>query len=102
LQAKRTVSSPCVATSLSSKVTAATLKIELSGSKKLISALADSLSPETISGKRLTFTVSKKNEGETLLLHFVASDVVSLRAGMNTILRLTLSALNSIEAVKRS
>lgn len=75
------------------------MEIELSGRKKVISALADSLKPEAIRGKRLTLSISTKNHGKTLLLRFDAKDVVSLRAGMNTILRLALSGLKSIQAV---
>ena len=49
-------------------------------------------------GKRLRLIVGEKNNGGTLLLKFSGSDLVSVRAGMNTILRLTLSALKSIRA----
>jgi tRNA threonylcarbamoyladenosine modification (KEOPS) complex Pcc1 subunit len=76
------------------------LTVELDDEKKVISALLKSLQPETIASKRLNFSVSTKNTGRTLLLTFVAEDLVSLRSGMNTILRLVLSALKSIRAIE--
>jgi tRNA threonylcarbamoyladenosine modification (KEOPS) complex Pcc1 subunit len=84
---------------LRSNVKSASLEIHFQASKKIISALVPSLSPEMIKSKRLTVTVTTANHGKTLVLKFVAKDLVSLRAGMNTILRLILSALKSIDAV---
>jgi tRNA threonylcarbamoyladenosine modification (KEOPS) complex Pcc1 subunit len=81
---------------LTSKIKHVTLGFELSAEKRIISSLHSSLAPEAISGKRLSLTVGEKNNGGTLLLKFSGSDLVSVRAGMNTILRLTLSALKSI------
>jgi tRNA threonylcarbamoyladenosine modification (KEOPS) complex Pcc1 subunit len=81
---------------LASKIRRVTLEVELSAEKKIISSLHSSLAPEAIKGKRLSLAVVGKNNGETLLLKFSGSDLVSVRAGMNTILRLTLSALKSI------
>ena len=78
------------------KINHASLEIELDEKKKIVSALASSLALEALKGRRLSFTVSTKNSGETLLFFFSAADLVSLRAGMNTILRLTSSALMSI------
>ena len=70
----------------------------MKGKKRVISAIAASLAPEELKGARLTFSVSISKDGTLLLLKFSGADVVSLRAGMNTVLRLTLSALKSIEA----
>ncbi len=83
---------------MTSKVKHVTLEFELSAEKRIISSLHSSLVPEAIKGKRLRLIVGEKNNGGTLLLKFSGSDLVSLRAGMNTILRLTLSALKSIRA----
>jgi len=82
-----------------SKVICATLTIEVRAKKKEVSSLVASLIPERIEGKRLTFQVSSKEGGNILLLNFSAADLVSLRAGMNSVLRLTLSALKSIRKV---
>jgi tRNA threonylcarbamoyladenosine modification (KEOPS) complex Pcc1 subunit len=81
---------------LASKIRRVTLEVELSAEKKIISSLHSSLAPEAIKGKRLSLAVVGKNNGSTLLLKFSGSDLVSVRAGMNTILRLTLSALKTI------
>jgi len=85
---------------LKSKVERVTLEIELNAEKKIVSSLLASLSPEAIESKRLSFSVEQKTNGKVLLLSFSGSDLVSVRAGMNTILRLLLSALNSIQAVE--
>jgi len=87
---------------MSPKLIHATLLIQLEDNKKVISALAASLAPETMRGKRLTFTVSTRNSGRILVLGFSSTDFVSLRAAMNTILRLTASALKSICEVRDS
>lgn len=82
-----------------SKVRYAKLTISYSNDDvRIVSAIAVSLAPEAIDGTRLTLEISSTNDGRTLLLSFTAGDLVSLRAGVNTILRLMLSALNSIQA----
>ena len=81
-----------------SKMLFATLSVELIGAKKLNCALASALSPEAVENSRFSFSVSLKNNGRTMLLNFSAKDLVSLRAGMNTILRLASSALTIISA----
>ncbi len=79
-----------------SKVLFATLSVEIVEDKKVTEAIASALSPEIVKNRRFTFALKSKNNGRTISLKFVASDLVSLRAGMNTILRLTLSALKII------
>ena len=76
-----------------------TLEVELAAEKKVISSLLSSLVPEAIKSKRLNFTVTRNKDGQILLLKFSSTDLVSVRAGMNTILRLALSALKSIREV---
>jgi tRNA threonylcarbamoyladenosine modification (KEOPS) complex Pcc1 subunit len=84
---------------LRSKVRYVTLEVELAAEKRVISSLLSSLAPEAIKSKRLDFIVTRKKDGKTLTLRFSAADLVSVRAGMNTILRLALSALKSIREV---
>ncbi|HXQ92378.1 MAG TPA: KEOPS complex subunit Pcc1 [Nitrososphaerales archaeon] len=79
-----------------SKVLFATLRVEIVGERKVNEAIASALSPELVKNKRFTFTLISKNNGRTILLKFMALDLVSLRAGMNTILRLALTALTII------
>ena len=78
------------------KVLFATLYVEMAGDKKVNEAIASALSPELVKNRRFSFTLKSKDNSNAILLGFIASDMVSLRAGMNTILRLALSALTVI------
>ena len=61
-----------------------------------------SLRPESIESKRLKVTISTGSRGQTLVLRFSAVDLVSLRAGLNSVLRLTLSALKSVRTLSNT
>jgi tRNA threonylcarbamoyladenosine modification (KEOPS) complex Pcc1 subunit len=81
-----------------SKVRYASLEIEFTADPRILLSIASSLAPENIEGKRLTVRTRTKKKGNVLQLSFQAADMVSLRAGMNTTLRLMLSALKILEA----
>jgi tRNA threonylcarbamoyladenosine modification (KEOPS) complex Pcc1 subunit len=84
--------------SSTSKVVYAALGVEITTDKKTSEALFSALSPEMTKNERFSFSLSTANEDNTVLLKFSSSDLVSLRAGMNTTLRLALSALLTIRS----
>jgi tRNA threonylcarbamoyladenosine modification (KEOPS) complex Pcc1 subunit len=78
----------------------AKLRIDFSSSDvRKLESIRKAISPEATSkGKCLLRTSLKKNENLAhLLLDFEASDLISLRASVNTNLRLLNSALKTLE-----
>jgi tRNA threonylcarbamoyladenosine modification (KEOPS) complex Pcc1 subunit len=76
------------------------LSVKIPGDKRTLSALRDALDLETIVKDRSSLSVRQGRDGNTLLLEFSSKDLVSLRASMNTNLRLVASALNTIDATR--
>ncbi|MDA4111332.1 MAG: hypothetical protein OK439_02255 [Thaumarchaeota archaeon] len=79
------------------KVAQTTLVVSICGEKKTIDAVRVSMVPEIENGKRCLLALHKSKHSEKLALAFAAKDLVALRAGLNTNLRLVASALKTIE-----
>ena len=79
------------------KVTFARLKVDITGEKRAIDAVRFSMIPEMENDKRCVLSLRKSKDDEKLSLLFSAKDLVALRAGLNTNLRLVSSALKTID-----
>jgi tRNA threonylcarbamoyladenosine modification (KEOPS) complex Pcc1 subunit len=78
------------------KVTSSRLLVELTGRKKILEAVRFSMIPEIDKSQRCVLSVRTAQGGNKLILGFDAKDLVALRAGFNTNLRLVSSALKTI------
>ncbi|MHB8568078.1 MAG: KEOPS complex subunit Pcc1 [Nitrososphaerales archaeon] len=78
--------------------TDAHLSVLIKGDRKTVGALRSAMSPETDQskgGKRCILSVSGSKE-DLLVLSFESKDLISLRASLNTNLRLVSSALKTL------
>jgi tRNA threonylcarbamoyladenosine modification (KEOPS) complex Pcc1 subunit len=82
-------------------VTSARLGVEISGEKKVLNAVRFSMMPEVDNRKRCVLSLRESKDGRKLSLLFSAKDLVALRAGLNTNLRLVSSALKTIETTSK-
>jgi tRNA threonylcarbamoyladenosine modification (KEOPS) complex Pcc1 subunit len=80
------------------KVTSSTLLVEIAGRKKILEAVRSSMIPEIDRSQRCVLSVRTAQGGKKLILGFDAKDLVALRAGFNTNLRLVSSALKTIKS----
>jgi tRNA threonylcarbamoyladenosine modification (KEOPS) complex Pcc1 subunit len=78
------------------KVTSSMLLVEITGRKKILEAVGSSMIPEIDTSQRCVLSVRTTRDGKKLILGFDAKDLVALRAGFNTNLRLVSSALKTI------
>jgi tRNA threonylcarbamoyladenosine modification (KEOPS) complex Pcc1 subunit len=58
------------------------------------------MNPEIADGKRCKLVLRTNKNGKMLSIILTSGDLISLRAGLNTNLRLAVSALKSINAAK--
>jgi tRNA threonylcarbamoyladenosine modification (KEOPS) complex Pcc1 subunit len=79
-----------------------TLTVILPLSKELARAVRSALVPETSAGKRCTLKVELLEEAQGLKIVFSSEDLSSLRASMNTNLRLVSSSLRTITAAEQT
>lgn len=84
------------------KVLSAELKLDIFAEPRTISALRAAMSPEIDNKKRCKLSLHTDKTGRTLSMMLRSEDMVSLRAGLNTNLRLAASALKSINAAKQA
>ncbi|MDG6921828.1 MAG: hypothetical protein JRN67_00870 [Nitrososphaerota archaeon] len=64
-----------------------------------MSAVKEALSPEVDNKNRCTLTLRSVKSGNQLSVFLQSCDLVSLRAGLNTNLRLASSSLKNIEVI---
>ncbi len=74
--------------------------MDIFGDPKAISAVKTAMIPEIADSKRCKLSLRTDKTGRTLSMILASEDLVSLRAGLNTNLRLATSALKSINAAK--
>ena len=75
------------------------LGFTLQRDKEQLSAIRNALLPEIKAGKRTKMSIDLVNRGQTLVLTIASPDLVSMRASMNSNLRLVASAMKTIETV---
>ena len=75
------------------------LVFTLQRDKEQLSAIRDALLPEIKAGKRTKMSIDLVNHGQMLVLTIGSPDLVSMRASMNSNLRLVASAMKTIESV---
>lgn len=79
--------------------------MRLSGNEKILDAVSTAMAPETAQsserGKKcaIRVTKSKADKNESLEIAFETEDMISLRASLNTNLRLISSSLKTLERV---
>jgi tRNA threonylcarbamoyladenosine modification (KEOPS) complex Pcc1 subunit len=78
----------------------AELKVDISAEPRIISAVRASLTPETDDNKRCKLSLRTDRTGSVLSLILKSGDLISLRAGLNTNLRLAATALRSVNAAR--
>jgi tRNA threonylcarbamoyladenosine modification (KEOPS) complex Pcc1 subunit len=85
-----------------SKVQSANLNLEIKASNKLIDAIQAAMTIETQASERCRMSLrrSKRNLG-TLTMQLNAGDLVSLRASLNTNIRLISASISSIQAAEK-
>lgn len=91
-----------VAPRQSSKVICASLRFGITTEKKKISAVRAAMLPETRAGKRTDMSLKVEDNGKKLILTMVSKDLTSMRASLNTNLRLVTSALKTLDAAKQT
>ena len=79
----------------------ARLEFSLERSPEELHAIRSALLPEIRAGKRTVMNVKLVNHGKKLILAISSSDLVSMRASLNSNLRLVASALKTIESVSQ-
>ncbi|MGH2638613.1 MAG: hypothetical protein ACRDF4_04945, partial [Rhabdochlamydiaceae bacterium] len=84
-----------------SRVAFARLTVDIFADRRTIAALKSAMMPESVEGKKCKLALRKGKNGGKLALVFSSKDLVSLRAGLNTNLRLAASALKSIRIAKQ-
>ena len=87
---------------MKSKVSFVELKVEILAEPRAISAVKAAMTPEIDDSKRCKLSLHTDRTGRKLSLILTSKDLVSLRAGLNTNLRLAASALKSINAAKNA
>ena len=87
---------------MKSKVTFVELKVAILSEPRAISAAKAAMTPEMDDSKRCKLSLHTDKTGRKLSLILSSKDLVSLRAGLNTNLRLAASALKGINAAKRA
>lgn len=83
------------------KVELSELTVVISADSKTISAIKTALTPEVDNVKNCRLSLGTDKSGRKLSLILRSEDIILLRAGLNTNLRLASSALKSINAAKR-
>ena len=86
----------------STKVLFAEIKVDIFAERRAVRAVSAALTPEIDNGKRCKLSLRTDKTGRILSLILTSEDLVSLRAGLNTNLRLAVSALKSINAAKNA
>ncbi len=84
------------------KVFNSKLRVEINDSRPRLKALIDAITPETKSGKKCKMRICGLSRNDSVSLIFESKDMVSLRASLNTNLRLVSAALKTIDAVADS
>jgi tRNA threonylcarbamoyladenosine modification (KEOPS) complex Pcc1 subunit len=74
--------------------------VDIIAEPRTIRAVKAAMTPEIDNSKRCKLSLRTDKRGRTLSLILTSEDLVSLRAGLNTNLRLASSALKSIIAAK--
>ncbi|MDG6994791.1 MAG: hypothetical protein JRN52_02615 [Nitrososphaerota archaeon] len=80
-------------------VVSSKLEFTLEGSPEELRAIKSALLPETKAGKRTLMNIRLMNGEKKLVITISAPDLVSMRASLNSNLRLVASALKTIESV---
>ena len=83
-------------------VTSSELRVTIPEELATIEALKAALDPEKSTGKRRDMTTALRKGQRTLLIEFRSKDLVALRAGLNTNLRLASSVLKTLDSAKKS
>lgn len=78
----------------------ARLEFAIERSPEELRAIRSALIPESRVGKRTKMSVRLVNRGKKLILSIASSDLVSMRASMNSNLRLVASAIRTIESLR--
>ncbi len=83
----------------SSLLKSTSLSVKITASSRLLECIRMAMEPELAHQKRctLSFRIAKRNKG--LILNFSSTEIISLRASMNTNLRLIASAIRTVEAI---
>lgn len=85
--------------SIRKKVLDAKLHVEIKDSLPKLRALINALTPETKSGNKCKMRIPRLGRNKSASLFFESKDLISLRASLNTNLRLVSAALKTIDAV---
>ena len=81
-------------------VTHGSLSVSMFSDPKTLRALKSSLTPEVTGGKRTKMTLRSRKRDHELSISMTSSDLISLRASLNTNLRLASTALKSIRSTQ--
>lgn len=84
-----------------SKVVHTELRVELVTNSKTVKAILSAMSFESRNSGRCRMLLTASRDGRGLNMRFLSSDLTSLRAAMNTNLRLVATAIKAIEAVSK-
>lgn len=76
------------------------LSVRITSDERSISALKSAMTPEVGTGKKCRLSLRSGSDGKSLSLILSGSDLVSLRAGLNTNLRLASSVLKTLHTIQ--
>lgn len=76
--------------------------MEINTSSKVIKAIKSAMTPERRDTGRCTMGLTPHSDGRSLTMRLVATDLTSLRAALNTNLRLIATSINTIKTLKKT